>query len=99
MSGGGKLTIATKAAEGEEIITIADTGKGISEEDFPKIFEPYFTTKEAGTGLGLTVVFKVVKEHKGDIYVESKVGEGTVFTISLPKPQPEQLLIAYKGDK
>jgi len=99
MSGGGKLTIATRDAEREEIITVADTGKGISEEDFPKIFEPYFTTKEAGTGLGLTVVFKVVKEHKGEIYVESKEGEGTVFTISLPKPQPEQLLIVYKGDK
>jgi len=99
MSGGGKLTIATRDAEREEIITVADTGKGISEEDFPKIFEPYFTTKEAGTGLGLTVVFKVVKEHKGEIYVESRVGEGTIFTISLPKPQPEQLLIAYKGDK
>jgi PAS domain S-box-containing protein len=99
MAGGGTLTIATEDAEGEEIITIADTGKGISKEDFPKIFEPYFTTKEGGTGLGLTVVFKVIKEHKGEINVESKEGEGTVFTISLPKPQPEQLLITYKGDK
>jgi len=99
MSGGGELVIATKDAEGEEIILISDTGKGISEEDFPKIFEPYFTTKETGTGLGLTVVFKVIKEHKGEIYVESREGEGTIFTISLPKPQPEQLLIAYKGDQ
>jgi len=99
MNGGGTLTIATEDAEGEIRITVADTGKGISEEDFPKIFEPYFTTKETGTGLGLTVVFKVVKEHKGDINVESKEGEGTVFTITLPKPQPEQRLLTYKGDK
>jgi len=99
MSGGGTLTITTEDAEGEIRITVADTGRGISEEDFPKIFEPYFTTKETGTGLGLTVVFKVVKEHKGDINVKSREGEGTVFTITLPKPQLEQRLIAYKGDK
>jgi len=99
MRGGGTLTITTEEDEGEIRIIVADTGKGISEEDFPKIFEPYFTTKESGTGLGLTVVFKVVKEHKGDINVESREGEGTAFTISLPKPQPEQLLLTYKGDK
>jgi PAS domain S-box-containing protein len=99
MSGGGTLTITTKDAEGEIRIAVADTGKGISEEDFPKIFEPYFTTKEAGTGLGLTMVFKVVKEHKGDINAESREGEGTAFTITLPKPQPEQRLLTYKGDK
>jgi signal transduction histidine kinase len=99
MSGGGRITIATMDAEGEEIITVADTGKGISEEDFHKIFEPYFTTKETGTGLGLTVVFKVIKEHKGEINVNSTVGEGTVFTITLPKPRSEQRLIAYKGDE
>jgi len=99
MSGGGTLTISTEDAEGEIRITVADTGKGISEEDFPKIFEPYFTTKETGTGLGLTVVFKVVKEHKGDINVESREGEGTAFTITLPKPQPDQRLLTYKGGK
>jgi len=98
MSGGGTLTITTEDAEGEIRITVADTGKGISEEDFPKIFEPYFTTKETGTGLGLTVVFRVVKEHKGEIDVVSREGDGTVFTITLPKPQLQRL-IAYKGDK
>jgi signal transduction histidine kinase len=99
MSGGGTLTIATEDAEGEIRITVADTGKGISEEDFPKIFEPYFTTKETGTGLGLTFVFKVVKEHKGETPVVSKEGEGTVFTIALPKPQSELRLITYQGDQ
>jgi PAS domain S-box-containing protein len=99
MSGGGALTITTEDAEGEIRITIADTGAGISEEDFPKIFEPYFTTKDTGTGLGLTVVFKVIKEHKGEINVVSREGEGTVFTITLPKPQSERRLITYQGDK
>jgi two-component system, sporulation sensor kinase E len=99
MSGGGVLTITTEDAEGEIRITVADTGKGISEEDFPKIFEPYFTTKETGTGLGLTVVFEVIKEHRGEVNVVSREGEGTVFTITLPKPQSERRLITYKGDK
>jgi PAS domain S-box-containing protein len=97
MENGGKLTITTEDAEGELRITIADTGKGISDENFPKIFEPYFTTKETGTGLGLTVVFKVIKEHKGEINVRSREGEGTIFAITLPKPQLEQRLITYEG--
>jgi signal transduction histidine kinase len=95
MASGGTLTIATEETEGEIKISVTDTGTGISDENFPKIFEPYFTTKENGTGLGLTVVFKVIKEHKGEIAVKSRKGEGTVFTITLPKPQMEHKLIAY----
>jgi PAS domain S-box-containing protein len=97
MRGGGKLSIITEDTIGDIQITIADTGAGISAENFPKIFEPYFTTKDAGTGLGLTVVFKIIKEHKGDINVVSREGEGTAFTITLPKPLLEQRLITYEG--
>jgi len=92
---GGKLIITTKETEGEVLISIADTGTGISEEDLNKIFEPYFTTKNNGTGLGLTVVFKVIKEHLGEINVTSREGEGSVFTISLPIPHTERRLLAY----
>jgi signal transduction histidine kinase len=49
-----------------------------------KIFEPYFTTKETGTGLGLTMVYKILREHQGDITVRSREGEGSVFVMSLP---------------
>jgi signal transduction histidine kinase len=97
MDKGGLLNIATEDAEGEIRIIVTDTGTGISEDDFPKIFEPYFTTKESGTGLGLTAVFKIVKEHHGEINVRSREGEGTVFTITLPKPQIEQRLLAYQA--
>jgi PAS domain S-box-containing protein len=99
MTSGGKLTITTADMEEEVFIIIADTGTGISEENLSKIFEPYFTTKESGTGLGLTVLFKIVKEHQGEVIVSSREGKGTVFTIALPKPQVERKMIAYEGTK
>lgn len=70
------------------MISVGDSGKGIDEDKAGKIFEPYFTTKEYGTGLGLTIVYKIVKEHGGEIRVESRRMSGspivTVFTILLP---------------
>ncbi len=66
---------------------ISDTGNGISDENLSNIFEPYFSTKETGTGLGLAIVQKIVETHNGDINVESKVGEGTKFTVTLPAAQ------------
>lgn len=96
MPGGGRLTISVKLDGNFEIITIKDTGTGIDEEHLSKIFEPYFTTKASGTGLGLTVVYKVIKEHRGDIFVASEPGKGTVFTIKLPVPSTERKAI---GDK
>ena len=95
MEGGGRLSISTEVLEGEARIIVADTGIGIPEDELGKIFEPYFTTKDNGTGLGLTVVFKVIREHQGDIAVRSREGEGTVFIITLPLPQIDRRLIAY----
>ena len=97
MSDGGKITITTEEADDEIRVIIADNGTGISEENLSKIFEPYFSTKKNGTGLGLTVLFKIVKEHRGEVSVKSREGEGTVFTITLPKPQVERKLIAYEA--
>ena len=97
MSGGGELTIATGEKDGEAEIIISDTGTGIPEENLSKIFEPYFTTKDSGTGLGLTLVFKIVKEHGGEISVKSQMGKGTVFTITLPVPQASTRLIAFNS--
>ena len=97
MIDGGKLTISTNATETDVIITVADTGTGISLENFDKIFDPYFTTKDNGTGLGLTMVFKIIKEHQGEINVESREGEGSVFTVTLPMPQLDRRLIGYAG--
>ena len=71
-------------------IDIADTAAGIPEEDLPKIFEPYFSTKETGTGLGLAIVKKAVEEHGGEIHVKSQVGQGTTFTIVLPSTRSSE---------
>ena len=93
--GGGEIVIATEEKDGQARIIVSDTGAGISGENLKKIFEPYFTTKDNGTGLGLTLVFKIVKEHKGDISVKTVKGKGSVFIISLPVPQTNTRLITY----
>jgi len=90
MPDGGVLPISVSVKNDELQIAVSDTGIGIPEELMAKIFEPYFTTKESGTGLGLTITFKIVKEHNGEITVESTPSKGSTFTIHLPLPQPEQ---------
>ncbi len=65
-------------------VVIQDQGMGISQEDIAKVFDPYFTTKEKGTGLGLATVYSIIKKHDGHINVESKVGLGTLFSFYLP---------------
>jgi PAS domain S-box-containing protein len=98
MPKGGLLTIVTKCVDNEICIQISDTGTGIKEENLSKIFEPYFTTKDTGTGLGLTQVFKIVREHQGEISVLSKPDEGTTFEIILPVPRRVTRMIAYEGE-
>ena len=98
MPGGGTLSISTRLDGDYEVIRIEDTGTGIDSEHLEKIFEPYFTTKASGTGLGLTVVYKVIKEHKGDIFVSSEPGKGTVFTIKLPVPSTERKVLTEKKE-
>ncbi len=70
--------------KGQVIISILDTGKGIQQEDIDKIFQPFFTTKRTGIGLGLCLADQVIGSHKGKLYVKSTVGEGTEITITLP---------------
>ncbi|MEK3734918.1 MULTISPECIES: ATP-binding protein [Paenibacillus] len=66
------------------VIQVTDTGKGIPPSDLPQIFEPFYTTKEEGTGLGLSVCQKIVEDHGGRIMVDSEVGTGTTFTVRIP---------------
>ncbi|WP_310490086.1 ATP-binding protein, partial [Chamaesiphon sp. VAR_69_metabat_338] len=65
-------------------IAIADTGIGIDLQEIDLIFDAFFTTKEMGTGLGLSTVLSIIKAHDGDVHVDSEVGRGTCFTIYLP---------------
>jgi signal transduction histidine kinase len=99
MPQGGLLSVKTQAADNEVYIHIDDTGVGIPEENLSMIFEPYFTTRETGSGLGLTLVFKIIKEHQGEITVNSKEGKGTSFQIMLPRPRTMTRLIPYTEEK
>lgn len=87
MPRGGKLKIWMEVNEHRVLLHVADTGMGISDETLAKIFEPFFTTKDFGTGLGLAIVQQIIDEHGGQITCTSKLGEGTVFSIALPRRQ------------
>lgn len=95
----GSITIETRLTGDNVKLFIRDTGIGMNEKTQAKIFEPYFTTKATGTGLGLTVCYKVIKEHKGDIIVSSKVGKGTEFQITLPVPHSQRLAIDHLSNQ
>jgi two-component system, NtrC family, sensor kinase len=86
MPEGGVLRIASKRNGSKVLVEVSDTGVGIPQENITKIFEPFFTTKEIGkgTGLGLAVCYGILTEHGGSLDVQSTLGGGTTFTISLP---------------
>jgi two-component system NtrC family sensor kinase len=96
MPEGGTLTIHSRTKEDHQAIEISftDTGAGIPEENLSKIFEPFFTTKKVGegTGLGLSVSYGLIKNHGGEIKVQSQKGQGTTFTVILPVKEEKELL-------
>ena len=99
MSGkGGILKISSYKVNDTVAVSITDTGSGIPEEIRNKIFEPYFTTKDSGSGLGLTLVYKIMKEHSAEIRLNSIEGEGTDFTFIFPIPQMDQRLLGWDGE-
>jgi signal transduction histidine kinase len=95
MQPGGLLTVATQSISGEGrgavsagsrelLLTISDSGCGISAENLRRLFEPFFTTKQGGTGLGLHITRRIVTQHEGTISVDSTLGAGTTFIVLLP---------------
>jgi PAS domain S-box-containing protein len=90
---GGTLTVGTALAGERICVTLRDNGTGIPDDITDKIFEPYFTTREFGSGLGLTLTYKIIKEHAGDIEVTSKPGAGTTFRVCIPvSPRARRML-------
>ena len=86
MPDGGMLKVAARESGDEHVeIEIEDSGVGISQEELPKIFDLYYTTKEAGSGIGLSLVYRIIQLHDGEVNVDSIPGEGTRFTIKLPE--------------
>ncbi|NQU16980.1 MAG: GAF domain-containing protein [Candidatus Saganbacteria bacterium] len=83
MPNGGELKISSELVNNQIMIKISDTGIGIENDKLKNIFDPFFTTKEKGAGLGLAITYRIVKEHDGEIEVDSNPGQGTTFTLSL----------------
>lgn len=92
MPKGGTLAITTNKTESHVEIVFSDTGSGMPEESMKKIFTPLFTTKAKGIGMGLAICKKIVEQHGGTIGAKSKAGQGTAFTIRLPKKEETNVL-------
>jgi two-component system, NtrC family, sensor histidine kinase HydH len=84
MEHGGKLTVSVTVADGRVRITVSDTGCGVAPEDIGRVFDPYFTTKPEGTGLGMAMSAKIIEEHGGEITLESQVEQGTSVIVEIP---------------
>jgi two-component system NtrC family sensor kinase len=82
--GSGRVTLRTRGGDRRIEIAVEDNGVGIPSELIPRLFDPFFTTKERGNGLGLALTQQIIRDHGGDIQVNSRVGRGTTFTLSIP---------------
>jgi signal transduction histidine kinase len=91
MSAGGKLCVTLRPSEDEMTIDVADTGPGIPPAELEQVFEPYFSTKETGIGLGLPLTRKIIEEHGGSIDVTSEPTVGATFSVTLPRVMPESM--------
>jgi signal transduction histidine kinase len=98
MPRGGRLSISCGAAANRRVqVRVEDTGVGIAPENLTRIFELYYTTKERGTGVGLSMVYRTIQVHNGEIDVESTVGVGTTFVLTLPSAMTSGGLPSWTG--
>jgi signal transduction histidine kinase len=97
MTRDGTLTLQTGESSEGVWLSVADTGGGISQEQIARIFEPFYTTKKKGTGLGLMIVQRIVRAHNGRIELESNIGKGTTFRIWLPLHERKPRLLENKA--
>ena len=99
MASGGTLRIALTADADAVSLAVNDTGKGIAPEDLGNIFNPYYTTRENGTGLGLVIVERIVREHGATLGVDSEPGRGTTFTVRFPLRERRLRLLEAPDDR
>ncbi len=88
------MSLQTGTAKDGVWLTVSDTGGGIDDEKLKRIFDPYYTTKKKGTGLGLMIVNRIVRDHNGLIDVSSHTGRGATFRIWIPLREPQPRMIA-----
>jgi PAS domain S-box-containing protein len=99
MGKGGILHVSTETTSDHVVVSFRDTGGGISEENLGKVFQPYFTTKSEGSGLGLMIVHRIVRDHGGQNEIESHVGRGTTVRILLPLQERRMRLLQAGNDE
>jgi len=105
MPNGGALGVTLRPEPSQLVIEFTDTGHGIPPGEIEQIFEPYYSTKDTGIGLGLPLTRKIIEEHGGTISVTSEPGRGTTFTVALPReavqavPVPGEVDIAVSGPR
>lgn len=99
MGGGGVIKIRATSDDDDVFVQFGDTGTGIAEEDLPRVFQPYFTTKKGGHGLGMMICERILRSHGGRIGIDSRRGVGTVVTLQFPqKHRRVRLLEAKSGE-
>jgi len=95
IEGSGSVTVRVSSQDDRAIISITDTGRGMSPQQITQIFRPFYTTKPTGTGLGLSLVSRIIDEHDGQIKVSSESSKGSTFEVQLPFTQtPESAQVA-----
>ena len=88
MPAGGSLVVSTRREDGQALLWVTDSGKGMTEEQRKRLFVPFFTTKQRGTGLGLPLAQRILNEHGAQLECGSVLGKGTTFTIHFPLEEP-----------
>jgi signal transduction histidine kinase len=83
-NGGGQVVLRTRGERDQVEISVEDNGVGIASDVIPRLFDPFFSTKQGGNGLGLALTQQIIRDHGGEIHVASRVGRGTTFTLSVP---------------
>ena len=85
MEGGGTIRVRSRSDDEFVYLQIGDSGSGIEGQNLSKVFEPYYTTKKGGHGLGMMIVHRIMSEHGGLVGIDSRMGTGTVVTLQLPR--------------
>lgn len=93
MPDGGSIRVRWRRDANYIFLLFADSGEGIDPEDIPRVFQPYFTTKDTGNGLGMMVVQRIMRDHHGSIAIDSRPGDGTIVTLQFPAHLPERPLL------
>lgn len=97
MQDGGSIAIETDCDDAFVFLRVKDTGCGISRDDISKIYEPFFTTKDNGHGLGMMIVMRIMREHGGQVGIDSEPGKGTTVTLQFPKPEARARMLPPAG--